>query len=201
MLLSGLVLLVSSLPIQRTTVSDFESDVFFAVNKLPGFLNPVMQAVMQFGNYLIVPLAAVIALGFRRFRLAADLALAGTSAWLLAKVVKELVVRARPAELLSDVLVRGVPGTGYGYVSGHAATATALAAVITPYIPKPMQKVVWTIAALVGLARIYVGAHLPLDVVGGMAMGWAIGSLVHFLLGPPDPQPAPESITPDDPRG
>jgi undecaprenyl-diphosphatase len=26
----------------------------------------------------------------------------------------------------------------------------------------------------VGIARIYVGAHLPLDVVGGLSLGWAI---------------------------
>jgi glycosyltransferase 2 family protein len=28
-----------------------------------------------------------------------------------------------------------------------------------------------------------VGANLPLDVLGGAAMGWAIGCLVHILLG------------------
>jgi glycosyltransferase 2 family protein len=38
---------------------------------------------------------------------------------------------------------------------------------------------------MVAFARIYVGAHLPLDVLGGAAMGWAIGSLVHFLFGAP----------------
>jgi undecaprenyl-diphosphatase len=31
----------------------------------------------------------------------------------------------------------------------------------------------------------YVGAHFPLDVVGGIALGWSIGSLVNYLLGRP----------------
>jgi undecaprenyl-diphosphatase len=38
----------------------------------------------------------------------------------------------------------------------------------------------------------YVGAHLPLDVVGGAALGWAAGSLVHLLLGAPGGRPSPE---------
>jgi len=35
----------------------------------------------------------------------------------------------------------------------------------------------------------YVGSHLPFDVVGGAALGWAAGSLVLFVLGAPDPRP------------
>jgi hypothetical protein len=30
-----------------------------------------------------------------------------------------------------------------------------------------------------------VGAHLPLDIVGGLGVGWAIGSLVHWAFGVP----------------
>jgi undecaprenyl-diphosphatase len=36
----------------------------------------------------------------------------------------------------------------------------------------------------------YVGSHLPFDVVGGAALGWAAGSLVLFVLGAPDPRPS-----------
>jgi undecaprenyl-diphosphatase len=37
-------------------------------------------------------------------------------------------------------------------------------------------------APTIGLCRIYVGAHLPLDVAGGAAMGLAVEALVERLL-------------------
>ena len=192
MLIASFVLFVSALPIHRSRVGDTEADIFHAVNSLPGLFDPLLQGVMQFGNFLFVPVASLFALVLRRFRLAIDITLAGTAAWLLAKLVKDVFLRGRPAELLSDVILRGAPGLGHGYVSGHTAVAAALAAVVTPYLPRRLRLVVWTAAVLVGIARVYVGAHLPLDVIGGGAMGWAIGSLVHFLLGPPDPPAEPK---------
>jgi undecaprenyl-diphosphatase len=140
---------------------------------------------MQAGNVIAAFVAAGVALLFRRVRLAVDLVLAGGGAWLLAKLVKQIVDRGRPPQLLQHVIIRGAPVAGHGYVSGHAATAVALATVAFPYLGKRMRVLVVAVAVIVAFARIYVGAHLPLDVVGGAAMGWAIGSLVHLLLGAP----------------
>ena len=48
----------------------------------------------------------------------------------------------------------------------------------------------WTLAIAVCVARVYVGAHLPLDVIGGAALGWAAGGLTHLILGAPDGRPS-----------
>jgi glycosyltransferase 2 family protein len=178
------VLALTAIPVRRP-VGMWEEGVFHAVNGLPDWLLAPVWLVMQAGNLLTVTVASLVALIARRVRQGLDLAVAGASAWLLAKVVKELSGRPRPAAIFEDVIVRGSPAAGNGYVSGHAAVASALAAAMTPYLSRRWQVAVWVIVALVAFGRIYVGAHLPLDVIGGVAMGWAIGSIVHVLLGEP----------------
>jgi glycosyltransferase 2 family protein len=104
--------------------------------------------------------------------------------------VKEFVQRGRPQTLLEDVNILGEPARGLGYVSGHSAVAVALATVASPYLGRRARRVAWILAGCVCLARMYVGSHLPFDVVGGAALGWAAGSLVLFVLGAPDPRPS-----------
>jgi membrane-associated phospholipid phosphatase len=36
-------------------------------------------------------------------------------------------------------------------------------------------------------ARMFVGAHFPLDVIGGIALGWSVGAVVNLELGTPSP--------------
>jgi membrane-associated phospholipid phosphatase len=180
------VLVLTAIPIDAHATSEPEADIFRWVNQLPGALYGLVWPVMQLGNVIAVPVVAVAAMLARRFRLAIGLAASGLVVWLLAKVIKDLIERGRPAELLSEVVRRDAPRVGHGYPSGHAAVAVALAAVASPYLNRPLKIVVWILAAAVCIARVYVGAHLPLDVVGGAGFGLAVGSLCNLVLGAPD---------------
>ena len=85
--------------------------------------------------------------------------------------MKSVVGRERPAGLpVGAVLHEGAVG-GVGFISGHAAVAAALATAAAPYLGRRGRRTVWALAWAVALARVYVGAHLPLDIVGGVAAG------------------------------
>ncbi len=192
-LVTGLAILVLSAElVQRHRVGVLETNTFRLVNDLPGQLYTLFWLPMQAGNLIAVPLAAAAAALLGRFRLALDLGVAGSAAWLLAKLVKHVRERGRPPDLLGHVHhLHGQAATGLGYVSGHAAVAVALATVASPYLGRRARRIAWVVAVLVCLARLYVGAHLPLDVIGGAALGWATGALVHLLLGAPGGRPSP----------
>jgi membrane-associated phospholipid phosphatase len=52
-----------------------------------------------------------------------------------------------------------------------------------PWLPRWGRWLVVAAVAAVFLARMYVGAHLPLDMVGGAALGLGIGVAARLLLG------------------
>jgi len=185
----GLVL--CALPVHADRVAAPEVDAFRLVNDLPSVPFGIVWVPMQLGNLLVVPAAVLAALAFRRWRLAAGLALAGAGVYALAKVVKHFVLRGRPSELLDDVVVRGAAPHGLGFVSGHIAVVTALALVAWPWLPRWGRWAAGAAVAAVFLTRMYVGAHLPLDMVGGAALGVAVGALVRLALGVPTGPPGP----------
>jgi glycosyltransferase 2 family protein len=191
LLVGTAILLFCTLTVRPHQVGVLETDLFRLANDLPSALYPAFWVVMQAGNVLAVGVAAAVVAATRRFWLAFNLAVTGIGVWLLAKWIKVLVGRERPDELLPDVNVRD-PDGGLGFVSGHAAVAVAIATMITPYLGRRARWVAFAVAGLVCVSRVYVGVHLPLDVVGGAALGWAAGSLIHLLLGAPGGRPSAE---------
>src|SRR4051795_6182667 len=179
------VLGLGMLAVRNGSVSGFEESVFRAINDLPGVLYPVLWPFQQLGAVLVGPLVAVIALILRRYRLAIAALLVTVAKLLLERAVKVVVSRQRPATSIGlDVHRRGdVSVTGEAFVSGHAWLVAALAMVIQPYLRGRWQIVPWVVVALVMITRVYVGAHNPLDVIAGGALGVAIGGLINIVVG------------------
>jgi undecaprenyl-diphosphatase len=193
------LLVVSALPIERGSVPTWEKEIFEFFNHAPDWLNPPLQVLMQLGNLFVVPVVALI--GFfvwRRWRVSIDIAISGVAAWTLARIVKGAIGRGRPGDLLTDVIYRDPAQHGLGFVSGHTAVATAVATVLAAYLGARGTIIAVVLAAVVGISRIYVGAHLPLDVVGGAMMGWAIGSLIHFFVLPELTGTDPDELAPSE---
>lgn len=172
------------LAIADDEVDALERAMFQVFNALPDAAEPMLWFVMQFGSIAAVPIIALVALWRRRKRLARDIMLGGFAGWLLSYCAKELIGRARPGDLLAEIVMRG-GHVGLGYPSGHATVAAAMAAVIAPHLPKRARRWLWGAVFAVGIGRLYVGAHLPLDVLGGWLLGWAVGSAVLLIFGSP----------------
>jgi undecaprenyl-diphosphatase len=167
----------------------WEESAFEAVNRLPGWIEPVLWLPMQLGS-LFGPLvvAGLAWWRWREWRPAVGAVVAGVLSWQMAKVVKSFVERGRPYDELDRIVTRaGTPTDGLGFVSGHSAVAFALATVVSPYLSRPARVGAFALALVVGGARIHVGAHLPLDVVGGASLGCLVGYLWRLAVGVPDP--------------
>jgi undecaprenyl-diphosphatase len=98
-------------------------------------------------------------------------------ATLLSQGFKELLLALRPASVLPRESLRILGETLYNYSfpSGHTMTAFAGIATILPLLPSTWRRVALVLAAGIGLSRIGMGAHWPLDVTAGAFLGMLSG--------------------------
>ena len=88
--------------------------------------------------------------------------------------LRDWIGRRRPPLVYPDPKpLMGVPHSG-AFPSGHTTTAFACATVLAWASPR-LAVPVFVLAAAIGLSRIYVGVHWPLDVLGGAVLGVLVG--------------------------
>lgn len=140
-------------------------------------LNSLMHFLTFLGGTLFVTLvlggaAVLVFLVERQKRWPVFLAWTIVGSAGLDNLIKMLVDRPRPDfHRLTDV-------SGSAFPSGHSSAAAALFLALAFLLTRRMnggRALVWGVAALlaclVAVSRVYLGAHWPTDVIGGLALG------------------------------
>jgi undecaprenyl-diphosphatase len=71
--------------------------------------------------------------------------------------------------------------SSWSFPSGHMTFLFALATVVW-YADRRWGIAYFILSAVVGVARIYVGVHWPLDILGGVVIGIVCGIIIHRLF-------------------
>lgn len=178
---ASVLFVVATIASRGAVMSDWEINVFQFVYGLPDFLFPLFIVVTQLGSVYMLGLLLVLYLVRGHYHIVLRLFMTGVLSYLAAGFAKSLWGRERPYQMLANVFNLDFAAHGPGYPSGHMALATALAFTMAHYVKKKYRWLLWTALAGVGLSRMYLGVHAPLDIVGGYAIGWAAYALFRHV--------------------
>ncbi|MGI9027943.1 MAG: phosphatase PAP2 family protein [Candidatus Saccharimonadales bacterium] len=181
-LFAALVLFVATVLASRgSQMTLWEISLFRTIYSLPDFLHAFFIIVTQLGSIYVLGLLLVLYIIKQRYQIVLRLLLTGTLAYMASGVAKDMWGRMRPHEFLPDIVSLEYVVRGPGFPSGHMALATALAFTMGHYLPKKYRWLLVTAVIGVGLSRMYLGVHAPLDIIGGFAIGWASYALFRHV--------------------
>jgi membrane-associated phospholipid phosphatase len=181
-MLAGTIAIGATLPV----LQPLDEAAFLAVNHLgdgPAWLYGALDPHTR--NYILLFGLAVVgtAVMTRRVRYAVGVGVAVVLAGYLAGVALEFakvfVDRPRPEEVLgAEAWTSHARDWSHiaSYPSGHLIVTTALATVAAAAVPK-LRSALLVYVVAVGATRVLFGAHFPLDVVVGTALGYELGVL------------------------
>ncbi len=176
--LMALPLLIAALCVVPVLYAANNAELFLWINQPRGpWMDGVWGHATMLGDTLL-GLVLLFAIGYRNPNIVWSGLASALLATLLVHGAKDLLLVARPAAVLPAEALHIIGPTlkKYSFPSGHTATAFTLAAIVCLHSQRiPVRLIAFLLAALVGLSRMGVGAHWPMDVLGGAIAGWIAG--------------------------
>jgi undecaprenyl-diphosphatase len=99
-------------------------------------------------------------------------------------ILKAIVRAPRPFQVLESIGGKRLEtATGYSFPSGHTTTGSAFyTALALTYKKRSVSIFCAVMMALVGLSRLYLGVHWPIDVFAGLLLGVTVSFVVSRYL-------------------
>lgn len=156
----------------------YELDVnillFIQENLRFGFITLVLKFFTLLGDYgmlwIGVALLLILIKRTRSVGVVAGASLA-INALLVNVLIKNIVARTRPYEVIESLTRLVGEQSDYSFPSGHTSSAFSVAVVIFLLMPKKYGIPALIVATIISYSRLYVGVHYPTDVLGGFVIG------------------------------
>jgi undecaprenyl-diphosphatase len=99
----------------------------------------------------------------------------------IAYSLKAILSRERPYNILKNLNTFGITLKDYSFPSGHSSASFSIATTLALNMPK-LSLLIFAVALIIGISRIYLGVHYPTDVAAGIILGIISAIVVHFHL-------------------
>ena len=99
----------------------------------------------------------------------------------IVQILKKGFGRERPYKMVENINTFKIELKDYSFPSGHTTASFCMAATLSLNMPR-MSIVLYMLAMIIGISRIYLAVHYPTDVVVGIIIGVGSSLIVHFFL-------------------
>lgn len=150
--------------------SNFFDYFMYRVTDLGGaiFTSVVALSLVIFGNSFIrlIGLEAMVAMALSQS---------------IVQILKKGFGRERPYKMIQNINTFKIELPDFSFPSGHTTASFCLAATISLNMPK-LAVILYFLALLIGISRIYLAVHYPSDVIVGIILGVSSSLIIHFFL-------------------